>query len=156
MPRSGRALRRCISHSAHARTSVEARTHAHRADRTQKPDTSKVFKHKKYGKHAQTEILRRHGQGLGHAVTKLGQEAPDVTFRSRATNNFAQNCVTVHTCRDDPPRLTRNFTRAHATRCASSLVRALRSWEDRSVIACARAHIGPVGNAPFEPRPGDV
>ena len=49
---------------------VEARAHAHWADRTQKPDNSNLFKHKKYGKHAQTERMRRHGQGMGHVGTK--------------------------------------------------------------------------------------
>jgi len=70
IPRTWRALRRCISHSTHARTSVEARAHAHRADRTQKPD---------------------------------------VTVRSRAVNNFAQICVTVHTwlVASAPPNLQR-------------------------------------------------
>ena len=55
-----------------------------------------------------------------------------------------------------PPRSTCNVARVHATRCASSPVRALRSWEDQSAIACARSPIGPVGNAPFAQRPGDV
>ena len=70
MLRSARALPRCISHSAHACTSLEARVHAHLADRTQKSDNSDLFKHKKYGKHAQTERSHRHGQGMGHAGTK--------------------------------------------------------------------------------------
>jgi len=72
MLRSACAHLRCISHSssAHARTSLEARVHAHRADRTQKSETSNVFKHHKHGKHAQTERSHRHGQGSGHASTK--------------------------------------------------------------------------------------
>jgi len=40
IPKSWRALRRCILHSTHARTSVEASAHAHRADRTQQPDVT--------------------------------------------------------------------------------------------------------------------
>jgi len=70
IPRGWRALCRCIWHSVYARTSVEARTHAHQVDRTQKSYNSNLFKHKKYGKHAPTERLRRHGQGMGHAGTK--------------------------------------------------------------------------------------
>jgi len=101
MLRSGRALRRCTSHSAHACTSLEARVHAHRADRTQKSDNSNLFKHKKYGKHAQTERSRRHGQGMGHAGTKgWGRKHwMCVIFGSQASNNFAHICVTVHTGR---------------------------------------------------------
>jgi len=75
IPRSWRALCRCMSHSTHARTSVEVRTHAHGA--------------------------------CGHEG--LGQKAPDVTVRSRAVNNFAQICVTVHTwlVASAPPNLQR-------------------------------------------------
>jgi len=40
IPRSWRALCRCISHSTHARKSVEVRAHAHRADHTQKLDVT--------------------------------------------------------------------------------------------------------------------
>jgi len=70
MLRSVRALPLCISHSAHAYTSLEARVHAHRAGRTQKSENSNLFEHNKYGKHAQTERSHRHGQGIGHAATK--------------------------------------------------------------------------------------
>ena len=66
MLRSTRALPRCISHGAHACTSLEARVHAHRADRTQKSEDSNLFKHSKYGKHAQTERSHRHGHGMEH------------------------------------------------------------------------------------------
>ena len=70
--RGARAHPRRISHSssAHARTSLEARVHAHRADRTQDSENSNLCKHNKYGKHAQTERLHRHGQGMEHEGTK--------------------------------------------------------------------------------------
>jgi len=70
MLRSARALPRCISHSVHAFTSLEARVHAHQSDSTQKSKNSNLFKHNKYGKHAQIERSHRHGQGMGHAGTK--------------------------------------------------------------------------------------
>ena len=72
MLRSARAHPRCISHisSAHACTRLEARVHAHQADRTQKSENSNLCKHNKYGKHAQTERSHRHGQGMGHVGMK--------------------------------------------------------------------------------------
>jgi len=72
MLRSARAHPRCISHSssAHARTSLDSRVHAHQADHTQKSESSNVFKHNKHCKHAQTERSHRHGQGSGHVRTK--------------------------------------------------------------------------------------
>jgi len=72
MLRSACAHPRCISHSssAHARTSLEARVHAHRADRTQKSENSNHYKRNKHGKHAQTGRSHRHGQGMGYAGTK--------------------------------------------------------------------------------------
>ena len=39
-------------------------------DRTPKSENSNLYKHNKYGKHAQTERSHRHGQGTGHAGTK--------------------------------------------------------------------------------------
>ena len=59
-----------LSSSAHARTSLDARVHAHQADCTQKAENSNLCKHNKPGKHAQTERSHRHGQGMGHAGAK--------------------------------------------------------------------------------------
>ena len=70
MLRSVRAHPQCISHIAHAYTSLEVRVHAHRADRTQKSENSNLYKHNKYGKHAQTERSYRHRQDMGHAGMK--------------------------------------------------------------------------------------
>jgi len=72
MLRSARAHPRFISHSsrAHARTSLRAHVHAHRADCTQESENSNLCIHNKYGKHAQTERSHRPGQGKGHAGTK--------------------------------------------------------------------------------------
>jgi len=157
MLRSTRALPRCISQSAHACTSLEARVHAYRADRTQKSDNSDLFKHKKYGKHAQTESSHRHGQGMGHAGTKgLGKRHRiELSEVERATIllTFVSQYILVVV---RPPRLTCNSARAYATRCVSSPVRALWSWEDWSAIACARTHSCFVWNASFVSTTGNV
>ena len=105
MLRSARALRRCISHSAHACTSLQARVHAHPADCTQNSENSNLFKHNKHGKHAQIERSHRHGQGMEHA----GVGGTGCNCRRSSEQHFSHFCVTVHTGRgaSAPPNLKR-------------------------------------------------
>ena len=142
MLRSARAHPRCISHSssAHARTSLDSRVHAHQADHTQKSESSNVFKHNKHCKHAQTERSHRHGQGSGHVRTKgWGRRHQIYMSKNQPTRSLltfvSQDMLLVVR----PPRLTCNCARAYTACCVSAPLRALQSGEEQSAMACAAA-----------------
>jgi len=67
------------------------------------------------------------GKAWGMLARRAGAGGTGCNCRKSSEQQF---CVTVHTGRGASARLTCNGARAYATRCVSSPVSALRSWED--------------------------